>query len=48
MSVRYQLHGLPTTFFIDREGIIRSVVVGRPMGEAVIRSKVEDLLIETP
>ena len=48
VSVRYALRGLPTTFFIDREGIIRSVVVGGPMSEAVIRSNVEDLLKETP
>ena len=48
VSARYELRGLPTTFFIDRKGIIRSVVVGGPMSEAVIRSKVEDLLKETP
>jgi peroxiredoxin len=48
VSVRYELRGLPTTFFIDRKGMIRSVVVGGPMSEAVIRSKVEDLLKETP
>jgi cytochrome c biogenesis protein CcmG/thiol:disulfide interchange protein DsbE len=41
---RYQLLGLPSTYFIDESGIIRSVVVGGPMGEATIRSKVEDLL----
>lgn len=48
VSVRYELRGLPTTFFVDREGMIRSVVVGGPMSEAMIRSKVEDLLKETP
>lgn len=48
ISIRYDLRGLPTTFFIDHNGIIRSVVVGGPMSEAVIRSKVEDLLKETP
>ena len=48
VSVRYQLSGLPTTFFIDRKGIIRSVVVGGPMSEAMIRSKVEDLLKGAP
>jgi len=48
VSVRYALRGLPTTFFIDRKGIIRSVVVGGPMSEAVIRSNVEDLLKKTP
>jgi thiol-disulfide isomerase/thioredoxin len=44
VSARYALGGLPTTFFIDREGIIRSVILGGPMSEAVIRSKVEDLM----
>ena len=48
VSVRYALRGLPTTFFIDRMGIIRSVIVGGPMSEAVIRTNIEDLLKETP
>lgn len=45
---RYQLRGLPSTFFIDRQGVIRSVVVGGPMAESLIRSKVQDLLEEAP
>lgn len=45
---RYQLRGLPSTFFIDRRGVIRSVVVGGPMAESLIRSKVQDLLAEAP
>ena len=48
VSRRYQLRGLPSTFFVDRQGIIRSVVVGGPMSEALIRSKVEGLLEEKP
>jgi len=48
VSRRYQLHGLPSTFFIDRRGVIRSVVVGGPMSEALIQSKVEDLLQQSP
>ena len=44
VSRRYQMRGLPSTFFIDRQGIIRTVVIGGPMSEAVIQSKVEDLL----
>ena len=48
VSMRYSLRGLPTTFFIDRMGIIRSVIVGGPMSEAVIRINIEDLLKETP
>ncbi len=48
VSKRYQLRGLPTTFFVDRNGIIRSVVVGGPMSKSLIQSKVEELLKETP
>ncbi len=40
----YQIQGLPTTFFVNREGIIRIVVVGGPMSETFIRSKIEALL----
>jgi len=48
VSRRYQLRGLPSTYFIDRRGVIRSVVVGGPMSEALIRSTVENLLKEQP
>ena len=41
---RYQLFGLPSTYFIDQSGIIRSVIVGGPMSEATIQSNVEDLV----
>jgi peroxiredoxin len=44
VSRQYHLLGLPSTFFIDPSGVIRSVVVGGPMSEALIRSKVDDLL----
>jgi cytochrome c biogenesis protein CcmG, thiol:disulfide interchange protein DsbE len=40
----YQLNGLPTTFFINRQGVIRTVVVGGPMSETFIRSKIEILM----
>ncbi|RME49281.1 MAG: TlpA family protein disulfide reductase [Chloroflexi bacterium] len=45
---RYLLRALPTTFFIDRQGYIRSVVPGGPMSESLIQSKIEDLLMERP
>jgi thiol-disulfide isomerase/thioredoxin len=48
VSNRYLLRALPSTFFVDRQGVIRSVVIGGPMSEAVIQSKVEELLQETP
>lgn len=43
---RYQLMGLPTTYFINSQGVIQSVVVGGPMSEALIQSKVETLFQE--
>ena len=42
----YRVTALPTSFFIDRQGVIRSVIVGGPMSEALIQSKVEELLHE--
>lgn len=47
VSRRYQLQALPTTFFVDRRGVIRDVVLGGPMEPALIESKVQDLLAET-
>ena len=44
VSRRYQLRGLPTTYFVDRQGVIRSIVVGGPLSEATLQSKVEALL----
>jgi hypothetical protein len=42
----YQLQALPTTFFIDPEGIIRQIVIGGPMSEATLQVAVESLLSE--
>jgi peroxiredoxin len=43
---RYQLLGLPSTYFIDQKGIFRSIVVGGPMSQTTIQSNIEDLLQE--
>jgi thiol-disulfide isomerase/thioredoxin len=45
-SARYELMGLPSTYFIDRQGIIREVIIGGPMSEAVMLSHIQDLLQE--
>lgn len=42
----YQLRALPTTFFVDREGIIQRVVIGGPMSEGTIQSALAGLLGE--
>jgi cytochrome c biogenesis protein CcmG/thiol:disulfide interchange protein DsbE len=44
---QYQLESLPTSFFVDAQGIIREVVVGGPMSEALLRVRVENLLKES-
>ncbi len=46
VSNRYRLQALPTTFFVDRQGIISEVIPGGPMKESLIQSKVADLLAE--
>ncbi len=46
VSASYNLRGLPSSYFIDHQGVIRSVVVGGPMSEALIQSRVEQLLQE--
>lgn len=46
VSTLYQLRGLPTTYFVNRAGIIRTVVVGGPMSETFILSKIEALIQE--
>ncbi len=44
----YLMRALPTTFFIDREGVIQRVIVGGPMSEITLQSTVEQLLEEVP
>jgi thiol-disulfide isomerase/thioredoxin len=40
----YELHALPSSFFINRDGVIEEVVIGGPMSEALLRARVERLL----
>ena len=46
VSRSYLLRALPTTFFIDRKGVIRQVVLGGPMSETTVQTAVEELLRE--
>lgn len=48
MSDRYRLRAMPTTFFIDRRGVIRGTVLGGPMSEALLLSWTDQLLAEAP
>jgi len=46
VSKLYHLRALPTSFFIDKNGMIQEVVIGGPMAEALLRTRVERLLGE--
>jgi cytochrome c biogenesis protein CcmG/thiol:disulfide interchange protein DsbE len=40
----YQTRALPSTFFIDRHGVIQQVIVGGPMNAATLQTTVQSLL----
>ena len=44
VGTAYQLRSLPSSFFIGRDGIIQEVVIGGPMAEALLRTRVEQIL----
>ncbi len=48
VAKEYRVSAMPTSFFIDSEGIIRKVVFGGPMSEALLRAEIEQLLAEVP
>ena len=48
VSRRYRLRALPSTFIVDRKGIIRDVIFGGPLSAATLQSKVDALLEEAP
>ncbi len=48
VAQQYRVHAVPTTYFVDREGVIRDVVFGGPMAEALLRTRVEALLEARP
>ncbi len=46
VSKLYQLRSLPTSFFVDPDGIIQEVIIGGPMSEALLFTRIENLLSE--
>ncbi len=44
----YQLQSLPTTFFIDRRGVIQAIVPGGPLRVSYIEAKISPLLTADP
>jgi len=46
VSKLYNVRALPSSFFIDADGIIQEVIIGGPMAEALLEIRVEQLLGE--
>ena len=44
VSNLYRIQSLPTSFFIGTDGVIREIVIGGPMAEALLFTRVEKLL----
>ncbi len=44
VTTRYRVNGTPTTFFIDRDGILRDVVVGGPLNRAYLDKEITPLI----
>lgn len=44
VTSRYQLQAMPTTYFIDAKGVIREIVVGGPMSEALLNIRAQQLI----
>lgn len=43
---QYQISALPTSFFVDRKGVIRDMMIGGSMSREFIESKIKPLLAE--
>ncbi|MBW6473880.1 MAG: TlpA family protein disulfide reductase [Anaerolineaceae bacterium] len=43
VSTQYQVQALPSTFFIDKTGKISEIIIGGPMSETLIESKIKEL-----
>jgi peroxiredoxin len=40
----YQLRSLPSSYFINRAGVIQEVIIGGPMSEALLRTRIKQIL----
>lgn len=44
VGAAYQLRSLPSSYFVRRDGVINEVVIGGPMSEALLRTRIEAIL----
>ena len=46
VAAAYQMRAFPSSYFIDKNGIIREIVIGGPMAEALLQVRAEQLIKE--
>jgi cytochrome c biogenesis protein CcmG/thiol:disulfide interchange protein DsbE len=44
LGPRFNLHSLPSSFFINRDSTISNVVIGGPISDALLRTNIEEIL----
>jgi peroxiredoxin len=44
MAKAYQLRSLPSSYIVRKDGIINEIVIGGPMSEALLRTRIEGIL----
>jgi peroxiredoxin len=48
VSQIYNVHSLPTTFFVDRNGVIQRVIIGGPIPLSLMRIEIANLIEDQP
>lgn len=48
VAKRYRVQSLPTTYFVDRFGVIQDIAIGGPMSRSLIEGTLTDLLAQRP
>jgi len=46
VSRDYLVHSLPTTYFIDKNGVIKEIIIGGPIPLSLLRIQASQLLTE--
>ncbi len=44
VAAKYNIRGIPTTFFVDKDGIIRDVIIGGFQSKAQIEARLEKII----
>jgi cytochrome c biogenesis protein CcmG/thiol:disulfide interchange protein DsbE len=48
VAERYRVQSLPTTYFVDRSGVIQDIAIGGPISRSLVEEKLTGLLVQGP